>query len=226
MAIFLPAVTADIVIDLSHWQREVDFARVRQAGIAAAILKASEGSGAVDPRYGERAAAARQAGLLLGAYHFLDDSDGAAQADNFLAAVAPGGGPCADLLVALDLEPDPGGAGATPENAAAAAARIRDRIGRWPVLYVGRWTIAAPHALLARCPLWLPEYGAAPVCPPGWRQWVLWQHTDGHAGVSPQPVPGVGPCDRSRFAGSPSQLRLWWPGIAAEPAWNEKGEAP
>ncbi|HEV2303317.1 MAG TPA: glycoside hydrolase family 25 protein [Stellaceae bacterium] len=226
MGPFLPAVMADVVIDVSHWQAQVDFARLREAGIAAAILKASEGRGAVDPLYAERAAAARQAGLLLGAYHFLDHSDGAAQADHFLATAAPDGTPCADLFVALDLEPDPGGSSAAPEIAAAAAARIREKFGRWPVIYVGRWTIAAPNELLARCPLWLPEYGASPVCPPGWRQWVLWQHTDGQAGVSPQPVPGVGACDRSRFAGSLEQLRHWWPGAAADPAWNQKGETP
>ena len=226
MAPFVPAVMADAVIDLSHWQKDVDFARVRGSGVAAAILKASEGSGAIDPVYAGRADAARRAGLLLGAYHFLDSTDGAAQADHFLATAVADGEPGTDLLVALDLEPDPEGESATPEIAAAAAQRIREKLGRWPVLYVGRWIIAEPHELLACCPLWLPEYGNAPVCPPGWREWVLWQHTDGRAGVSPQPVPGVGPCDRSRFAGSLEQLRQWWPGAAADPARHQKGESP
>jgi hypothetical protein len=25
------------------------------------------------------------------------------------------------------------------------------------------------------------------------------------------PVPGIGPCDRSKFAGTVDQLRAWWP---------------
>ena len=218
---FRPAVTVDAVIELSHWQRYVDFARAKEAGIAAAILKASEGVGGVDPRYAERAAAARQAGLLLGAYHFLDGSDGVAQAEHFLAT-AGADGDCAGLLLALDFEPDPAGASATPDIAAAAAAHIRDRLGRWPVLYVGRSTLTEPHELLARCPLWLPEYGDRPVCPPGWRQWVLWQHTDGRLGASPQPVAGIGACDRSRFAGSLEELRRWWPG-AGSPVQEGEG---
>lgn len=220
---FLPAVMADAVIDLSHWQSNADFARAREAGIAAAILKASEGSAGVDPRFAERGEEARQAGLLLGAYHFLDGSGGVAQADHFLATAVPRGASFDGLLLALDLEPDPAGPSATLDIAAAAAARIREKLDRWPVLYVGRPTLAEPHEVLARCPLWLPEYGAAPVCPPGWREWVLWQHTDGHLGVTPQPVPGIGACDRSRFAGSLDELRRWWPGAGSS---DQKGEGP
>ena len=223
---FLPAVMTDAVVDLSHWQRQVDFARARDAGIAAAILKASEGAAAVDPRYAERAAAAQETGLLVGAYHFLDASDGARQAEHFLATVAPAGGACDRLLLALDLEDVPDGAGATPDIAAAAALRLRAALGRWPVLYVGRSTLLEPQAVLARCPLWLPEYGAAPICPPGWREWVLWQHTDGRAGESPQPVPGIGACDRSRFAGTLEALRRWWPGGREASVSDPKGETP
>ena len=27
----------------------------------------------------------------------------------------------------------------------------------------------------------------------------------------PRPVPGIGPCDRSRFAGTVDELKAWWP---------------
>ena len=114
------------------------------------------------------------------------------------------------MLLALDLECKPGGASATPDDAAVVAQRIRDRTGRWPIIYVGRWTLPRMHPLLAQCPLWLPEYGGAPVCPPGWLRWHLWQHTDGHAGPAPAPVPGIGACDRNRFAGPPEDVAVWW----------------
>lgn len=204
---YLPPVMTDCVVDLSHYQRSADFARARAAGIVGAILKASQGTGGLDPCFDGRADAAVGAGLLLGAYHFLDASDAVAQADHFLDTV---GEPYDSVLLALDLERDPGGRTATPDLAAAAASRIRDRLGRWPVLYVGRWTIPRPLPVLSQCPLWLPEYGADPICPPGWHGWHLWQHTDGHAGAMPQPVPGIGACDRSRFAGTAAQLAAWW----------------
>lgn len=204
---YLPPVTADVVIDVSHHQKTIDFAAAKAAGIAAVILKASQGAGWVDPTFAERTEAAEGTGLLRGAYHFLDGSDPPAQADHFLDTVS---GCCPGGLLALDLERSPAGAGPTPERAAATAERIRERTGRWPVIYVGRWSLPAPHPVLARCPLWLPEYGGNPVCPPGWRRWHLWQHTDGRAGLAPQPVPGIGRCDRSRYAGPAADLARWW----------------
>jgi GH25 family lysozyme M1 (1,4-beta-N-acetylmuramidase) len=207
---FLPPLTADAVIDISHYQKTADFALARQSGIAAAILKASEGAVAVDPAFAGRAAEAAAAGLLIGAYHFLDGSDPVAQAGHFLATV---GAALPQALLALDLERNPGGASATADAAASAADHIRARTGRWPLVYAGRWSLRAPHPVLAQCPLWLPEYGAAPVCPPGWDEWRLWQYTDGRTGAAP--VPGIGRCDRSRFAGARADLATWWQGAAA-----------
>ena len=69
---YMPPITSDAVIDLSHWQAPVDFARAKSAGIVAVILKATQGSGWIDVAFAQRIAAARASGLLVGAYHFLD----------------------------------------------------------------------------------------------------------------------------------------------------------
>jgi hypothetical protein len=50
----------------------------------------------------------------------------------------------------------------------------------------------------------LAEYGNNPICPPGWSRWKLLQHTDVQVGSFVVPLPGIGPCDRSRFAGTPA----------------------
>ena len=191
--------TFDGIVDLSHWNPEpLDFAAARAAGIAAAILKATQGADGIDPVFAARVAAARAAGLLVGAYHFLDAADPVAQAAHFLAVAGT------LPVLALDLERDPSGPSTIPAQAAGAAARIATATGRPPLIYVGRWFPGLPQAALATCPLWLPEYGAAPVCPPGWRQWRLWQYTDRAE------VPGLGRVDRSRFAGDPAALAAWW----------------
>ena len=78
-----PPVASDVVIDLSHWQAPVDFARAKSAGIAAVILKATQGSDWIDVAFAQRFAAANAAGLLVGAYHFLDDSPPESQVENF-----------------------------------------------------------------------------------------------------------------------------------------------
>ena len=97
---YIPPVTSDVVVDLSHWQAPVDFAQAKAAGITAVILKATQGINWVDVTFALRFAAATSAGLLVGAYHFLDDSEPAPQVANFLS-VATG---C--RVLALDAEPN------------------------------------------------------------------------------------------------------------------------
>jgi GH25 family lysozyme M1 (1,4-beta-N-acetylmuramidase) len=62
---YLPQTMSDIVIDLSHWEAPVDFAQVKASGIAAVILKATQGTGFVGPTFAARAVAANTAGLLV-----------------------------------------------------------------------------------------------------------------------------------------------------------------
>src|ERR1700751_5579262 len=82
---YIPPVTSDVVIDLSHWQAPVDFAQAKSAGIVAVILKATQGSNWIDVTFKGRYAAASAAGLLVGAYHFLDNSAPEYQLENFLS---------------------------------------------------------------------------------------------------------------------------------------------
>ena len=42
---YIPPVTSDVVVDLSHWQAPVDFTQAKAAGITAVILKATQGLG-------------------------------------------------------------------------------------------------------------------------------------------------------------------------------------
>ena len=152
-------------------------------------------------------AEARSAGLLVGAYHFLDGSNPAEQVAHFLTVAA------SEAMVnwlAVDWEPYPVSQAGVIQ-AATAVASVRAATGTWPVLYTIRGMLSAPNNTLSNCPLWLAEYGTRPICPPGFTAWQLWQHTDGQVGSAVVPVPGVGPCDRSKFAGTVDQLRAWWP---------------
>lgn len=205
----VPSITSDVVVDLSHWQAPVDFGRAKGAGIAAVILKATQGSTWVDATFAGRLAAASAAGLLVGAYHFLDSSPPQRQVQHFLS-VAEG---C--RVLALDAEPNGIGSTVTITQTAEAAARLHMATGRAPLVYVGRYGpdgrgTGFPNGVLARCPLWLPAYSSRPVCPPGWTSWTMWQHTDGNVGSDVVPVPGIGRCDRSRFAGTLTELVSWW----------------
>lgn len=204
---YLPQTMSDVVVDISHYQTvSQNFSITAAGGIAAVILKATQGTGFIDPTFLPRVAEARAAGLLVGAYHFLDGSNPAQQVANFLTIAKSEGG--VDWL-AVDWEPYPSSQ-ASVIGAAQAVASIQAATGSWPILYTIRYMLSAPNTTLSRCPLWLAEYGSNPVCPLGWTEWNLWQHTDGQIGSGVVPVPGIGPCDRSRFAGTIVQLGQWW----------------
>jgi lysozyme len=209
-AAYIPPVMSDVVIDLYHGDKiSIDFSVVKSKGIAAVILKATQGTRFVDPAFAQRLANARAAGLLAGAYHFLDATSPVEQMAHFLSVVGDTDG----ILLVVDFEAyersQP-----TASQAAAAVMTIKSVTGQFPVVYTGRYVLSAPNSMLSQCPLWLAEYGSRPVCPPGWSEWKLWQHTDGRVGSGPKTVPGIGPCDRSRFAGTADQLEAWWPAQA------------
>jgi lysozyme len=206
---YVPGITSDVVVDLSHWQAPVDFAQAKSAGIVAVILKATQGSNWIDVTFKVRYAAASAAGLLVGAYHFLDNSAPEVQCENFLT-VAEG---CP--VLALDAEPNEIGDTVTVAQTAEVAARLHMATGKAPLVYIGRYGpddrgTGFPNNVLSRCPLWLPAYNSRPVCPPGWSKWTFWQHTDGNVGTDVASVAGIGRCDRSRFAGTVAELIKWW----------------
>ena len=88
-------------IDVAHWESHVDWAKVRTQGIHFAFIKASQAD-FTDRMFDSHWAGAKQAGILRGAYHFLDPKvDGRIQAETYLRKVMlePG-----DLPPVLDLE--------------------------------------------------------------------------------------------------------------------------
>ena len=198
------------VIDLSHHNGSVDFARIAAAGVLGVIHKATQGTDTVDPLYAERRVAARAAGLLWGAYHFGTGADGVAQAVHFLDVV---GADPATLLV-LDFEGNPQGPSMTLEEARAFVTHVQSVTGRYPGFYSGHDVkdLLGTHTdpVLAKCWFWLSQYGPTAVVPPNWSSWTLWQYTDGAAGPDPHQVDGVGYCDRDAFNGDEAGLRALW----------------
>jgi lysozyme len=192
------------ILDLSHFNPNPDFALARSAGIVAVIHKATEGASFVDPAYSSRRGLATGAGLLWGAYHFGTCADGTEQARFFLEKTEPD----ASVLVALDCETNPTGASMTLPQARDFVTCIQSVTGRWPGLYGGDYLkqllAGNKDRVLAQCWLWLAQYGSSAVVPPTWDSWIMWQYTDAAQ------VPGIGPCDCSRFRGSEQELIAFW----------------
>lgn len=189
-------------IDISAHQETVDWRKVRAAGIDFAILKATEGEDYTDPKLTRgRVAGARQAGLAVGAYHFLRPKAGRtgdAEAGHFLAVIrragltAPG-----SVVPVLDVEVTALGPAATAAYVRQAARRIHAKLGVWPIIYTGFYFARdEAHGLtgLDECPLWIAAYTKSPagLIPTPWKVagWTIWQHS------SSGRVPGIpGPVD-------------------------------
>ena len=58
-------------IDVSYWQGDIDWDRVRAAGVKFAYIKATEGGDHLDPKFLDNWYAAKRAGVARGAYHFV-----------------------------------------------------------------------------------------------------------------------------------------------------------
>jgi lysozyme len=81
--------TCNVTVDISHLNTNVDLNRVQAAGVEALLHKATQGAGFTDSAYASRRAAAKDLGLLWGAYHFGTGDDPVAQAQFFLSVASP-----------------------------------------------------------------------------------------------------------------------------------------
>lgn len=202
----LDAIVSNVVIDLSHWNNEVHFGLVKRDGIIAVIHKATQGVKYVDPRYETRQIAAKKKGLLWGAYHFGCNSNGHDQAEHFLKTV----GNTSKTLLVLDLEYN-GNNSMTLNQVETFLKTIKTKTKNPIIIYSSYYFLkkyASPF--LATFSLWIASYNTTAKIPSSWNKWVLWQYTNGHKGLLPREVKGVGLCNRSKFNGSVEELKEFW----------------
>lgn len=192
-----PRLNVDKIIDVSHWQGEIDWVKARQAGVTDAYIKLTEGKSFADGRAMTNARGCMAAGIRFGFYHFWNNGiRGAEQAawfeDQLKAEPDVYFSQWHRLPLMFDLE----------ENILkfsladfrVAVARMR-QTGLVVGLYLSAgWIDAqlpvAQRGDLAELPLWLAAWdlgGQPPRIPPPWKS--LFLHQTGqvfgpHFGVS------------------------------------------
>jgi lysozyme len=167
-------------IDVSNNNGTVDWARVYNAGYRFAFLKASEGTGFSDKFFQANVKQARQHGLKVGAYHFLNTASPATQAKFFAAHVRAAGLGKGDLLPVVDVEQK----GVTTSMAGAFVDAVEKELGVRPLIYT--YPSFTDWASSFGCKLWIAHYGVKrPTLPKAWGRYAAWQFSSDAA------VPGV-----------------------------------
>ena len=210
-------------IDVSHYQRRIDWAKVKSSGVGYALMKATEADYFVDPRFDYNWTRARRVGILRGAYHFFRPLvDPVVQAHHFLKIT----GKIyhhTDLPPAVDIE-------VTPDFVRQEwkQLKLEERlrriqlwlqtveaaIGRKPMIYTGFYTwfeYLGNSDRFTDYPLWIAAYGVErPRIPAnnwGGNGWMFWQTTGKGA------VPGIrggAPCvDLDVYRSVQTDLYQW-----------------
>jgi lysozyme len=216
-------------VDVSLWQPNVDWAAVKNAGVAFAFAKATEADNITDPQFAKNWPAMKAAGVVRGAYHFFrPGKDPLKQAALFTQVATLEAG---DLPLALDLETSGNLATAPLVQAIKACLDEIERLsGRRPIIYTGPnfWntSVAVPNPpdWTGNYPLWIANYTTAPgpSVPKGWTSWTFWQYIDQGK------FPGVATAfDLDRYNGSIADLLAWIGAAApAQPAPTPPLTAP
>jgi len=204
--------TRALGIDVSRFQKTIDWPSVAGAGVRFAFVQASRGSGAdctvkpeqcgADPYFAANRLAAETAGIRVGAYHRAFASGGTvadaradaiAESDVFLGAV--GTLQAGELVPVIDVETPFTGMTSTTLRAWVRlfVKRTMKRLGRKPMIYTNASSWAGTgntrEFAKAKYPLWIAEYGVSrPTVPAGnWagRGYSVWQYTSSGS------VPGI-----------------------------------
>ncbi len=198
-------------IDAARYQGQINWGRAKAAGVSFAYLKATEGGDRVDPEYADNAAAARAAGVAVGAYHFYYFCTSPEDQAAWFIAHAPARS--GDLPPVLDVEwnsrsptcrlrPD---AATTRAMVKTFIDIVAHHYGQQPVVYTTPDFFRATQlAQLGIQDLWLRSVAGHPSETYAGTRWTFWQYTG--SGV----VPGVGPdVDLNAFAGSAAEWQAW-----------------
>ena len=197
--------------DVSKYQGDIDWQRVRASGTSFAYIKATEGGDVADERFADNWHGAARAGLPRGAYHYYYFCRTAAeQADWFISHVPSDGGA---LPAVLDMEWTHKSRTCTkrpaPETVRAEMEVYLERVarhyGKRPIVYT---TVDFYHendlGRMRGTDFWLRSVAGHPSAIYPNQKWAFWQYTG--TGV----VPGIaGNTDINVFAGTRPQWSQW-----------------
>jgi len=171
-------------VDVSHYQGEIDWAKLANQDICFAFIKATEGSTHIDPRFSENWQNALNTPLRIGAYHFFSyDSPGITQAENFIRQVPKHKNilpPVIDIEFYGGNDKNPPPADQVVPQLRTMADALHEHYGVSPILYA---TEESYRLYIAGgfedCDIWIRNVISAPSLSDG-RPWTFWQYSNRH----------------------------------------------
>lgn len=196
-------------IDVSHHNGTINWDQVRASGMTFAFIKASQGQRFRDRKFIDNVQGARKAGLLVGAYHFVDATTpeaARAEAVHFASTLElAGGAGTFELPPVMDYENNPGSLGKAGINAVAKAflSELERLTGREPIVYTGNSFATNFDTSFSAYKLWVARYSRRLPSPtPAWNKWDFWQYSESGT------VPGIqGAVDLNEYAGTLEELK-------------------
>ena len=200
-------------IDVSHWQGDIDWAKVKAAGVKFAFLKSSEFPDKkltmfADDKFVQNRKGAEENGIYWGAYHFFRTHiDPVTQAEAFCKLV----GTVSSLPLVLDLEVAGCKGTQLVKKVKSFVEAVTSLTSRKPIIYTsgGFWRPYMTYQKLTDVdwavdyPLWMARYTTQwPGTIYPWSGWDFWQYSDSGR------IPGIkGSVDLNWFAGSLEDLQ-------------------
>ena len=230
-------------LDVSHWQGNIDWNAVRNAGIKFTFAKATEGVDFVDVNFHQYMAGAIAAGVPIGPYHFARinsgetiPTDAVDEANDFVDAIEQYYSSSAMVLrPVLDYEQLPNDPVSPSVKAYVSewirdfSGRVEERLGFAPIIYTccGFASATFLEADIAQHDLWVRRITGGDVFNPSspptssemgiWSDWTFWQWS------ATGNVAGISPVDRNAFEGTMEQLAEYIPTYHAGD-FNRSGE--
>ena len=185
-------------IDVSNYQRNIDYEKVRMAGIEVVYIKATEGQTITDAYLRQNYENAKANGLKIGFYHFVratNNSQAIAEAEYFAKVIS---GMTADCRLAMDFEVF---GSLTNEEVNEISftflRKVEELTEKEMVIYSNTYSARTVFSqeLANQYPLWVAEYEVnEPQNNGKWNTWIGFQYTD--KGI----IDGInGYVDRDRF---------------------------
>ena len=141
-------------IDISSYQSGIDLTVVPCDFV---IIKATQGTGYVNPDCDRAYQQAKRAGKLRGTYHYVGGGNAVAEADYYINNIK---GYIGEAILAIDWEAEQNGAWGNEAYLEQLVRRVIERTGVKPLIYsmASRYAQVAAVAKKLDCGLWVAEY--------------------------------------------------------------------